>query len=118
MDAMPFSQIAAKASGAPANLTPPMPSGGALPPPPAGLGAAMAPPAPAAPMGPPPGLPAMPPPSAPAAPPYTTRLQADGSSIYVIPSPDGDPGKDVVLGVNPPPKIPKAFQQPASPPAQ
>lgn len=29
--------------------------------------------------------------------------------------PDGDPGKDIVLGINPPPKLPKAFQPPAQP---
>lgn len=52
----------------------------------------------------------MPAPSAPAAPPYQVRLQSDGSSVFYIPSPDGDPSKDVVLGRNDAPKLPKAFQ--------
>jgi len=84
----------------------PMPPAGALPPP--------MPPAPAAPEAMnPPGM--FPPPQAPAAPPFDVRMQPDGSSVYVIPSPDGDKGKDIVLGINPPPKLPKAFQPPAQP---
>ena len=79
---------AANAAGAPAGL------------PPVGLPAPGAPPAPAAPQAG--GLPA---PEAPAAPPYMVRMQPDGSSIYVIPSPDGDLIKDIVLGVNPAPKL-------------
>jgi len=57
-----------------------------------------------------PPLPQAPP--APQAPPYTVRLQPDGSSVYVMPSPDGDPGKDIVLGVNKAPAVPKAMQAP------
>lgn len=59
-------------------------------------------------------LPTMPPPSAPSAPPYSVELQPDGSSIYFVPSPDGDPMKKVVLQVNKAPKLPPAFQ-PAAP---
>jgi hypothetical protein len=40
-------------------------------------------------------------------------MQPDGSSIYVMPSPDGDPINDIMLGRNEPPKLPKAFQPPA-----
>lgn len=51
---------------------------------------------------------------------YTVRMQPDGTSVYVQPSPDGDPTKDIILGVNKAPKIqpqapqgiPLAFQPP------
>lgn len=60
------------------------------------------------------GMPGMmPPPSAPAQPPYTVSLQPDGSSKYSIQTPGGE----VVLGINPAPKLPKAFQV-QQPPAQ
>jgi hypothetical protein len=47
-----------------------------------------------------------------AAPPYITRVQSDGSIVAVIPSPDGDPTKDVIFAHFPAPKLPKALQQP------
>ncbi len=102
----------------PANLTPPMPMAGSPPPPP--MGGMQMPTAQASPVasaqpimgGAMPGLPS---PGAPAAPPYTVRLQADGSSVYVLPSPDGDPAKDIVLSRNEPPRLPKAFQTPSAP---
>ena len=108
---MPFAAKAMQ-SQAPANLMPPMPAGGAPMPPPAAMGAP-------APTGPPPaamppqgGMPSLPPSGAPAAP-YTVRLQPDGSSVYVMPSPDGNPANDIILSVNAPPKLPKALQPPA-----
>lgn len=107
---MPFAAAADKYS-APANLTPPMPAGGMAPPPPAALAAGAPPPPAAMPMGS--TLPTMPEPAAPAGPPWSVALQPDGSSKYFIPSPDGDPAKEIVLGVNPPPKLPKAFNAPA-----
>lgn len=107
---MPFGKLASQAAGSPANLLPPMPSGGAAPPPPA-----MPMPSAAMPVGP---LPMMPPPTAPAAPPYSVELQSDGSSRYVIKSPDGNQANDIVLAVNPPPKVPKALQTPAQAPMQ
>lgn len=90
----------------------PMPGGSNLPPalPPA-LPPSMPPTGPA--MGAAGGPPGMPAPNAPAAPPYTVRLQPDGSSVYSLQTPNGE----VVLGVNPPPKVPKAFSA-ATPPAQ
>ncbi len=102
---MPMGAKAAEAS-APANLLPPMPSGGMPPPmpaiPPAGAG--MAPPA--APM----GMPSFPAPSEPVAPPYQTRTQADGTIAIVWPSPDGDPSKDIISQVYNAPKVPQALQ--------
>lgn len=114
MNEMPFGQIAAKASGAPANLLPPMPPPG-MPPAPSTPPSVLPPAASPAPIGPPPmspavGLPMMPPPSAPATPPYSVRLQNDGSAVFYVASPDGDPGKDVVLQVAKAPKVPPAFQ--------
>lgn len=53
-----------------------------------------------------------PPPGAPSAPPYQIAMQPDGSGKYYVPSPDGNPLNDVVIGVIPPPKLPKAFQKP------
>jgi len=111
--AMPFATAADKYS-TPADLSPPMPAGGMAPPPPAALAAGAPPPPAAMPMGS--TLPAMPAPSAPAGPPWSVALQPDGSSKYFIPSPDGDPAKEIVLGVNPPPKLPKALA-PAAPKA-
>jgi len=107
---MPMARVAADAQGAP-SVIPPIPpmAGGPGPTPPAG---ALPPPAAPEAMNPP-GM--FPPPQAPAAPPFNVRMQPDGSSVYIIPSPDGDPGKDIVLGINPPPKLPKAFQPPAQP---
>lgn len=69
----------------------------------------MPPSTPAAPAAPqtPTGLPAVP---------YQTRTQPDGSVAAYIPSPDGNPANDVVIGVAPAFKVPKAFSQPA--PAQ
>lgn len=101
---MPMAANALKYS-TPANLVPPMPAGGARP---------LPAPIQATPIS---SMPMMPPPSAPAKPPYSVRLQADGSSIFYIPSPDGNPVNDIILGKNDPPKLPKALQ-PAQPPAQ
>ena len=112
-NAMPMG-IAADRYDQPADLTPPMPAGGMAPPPPAALAAGAPPPPAAMPMGS--TLPSMPAPSAPAGPPWSVALQPDGSSKYFIPSPDGDPAKEIVLGVNPPPKLPKAMA-PAAPKA-
>jgi len=80
------------------------PLGQPTPPPPSMISAGM-----------PPGAPPMPPappqaPAAPQGPAWTVRPQADGSSVYVIPSPDGDPSKDIVIGMNPAPKLPKSLQ--------
>ena len=101
---MPMAAAAAKYSS-PADLTPPMPGGGAPPPAPM----AAVPQAPTGGM----GMPSLPAPGAPAQAPWQVRLQADGSSVYVVPSPDGDPTKDIILGRNEPPKMPKALQAPA-----
>ena len=114
--AMPITNAVDKYAS-PANLMPPIPTNGAPPPPPAGapMGMQGAPPPPSDMMATAPTMPSLPAPGDPAQPPYTVRLQADGSSIYVLPSPDGDPAKDIVLSRNEPPKLPKAFQPPAAP---
>lgn len=116
---MPGAIAAADASTPPPILPPLGPMGGGpgpLPPPP------MAPPpmspAPmgAPPMGPTGGDPMLAP--APAAPPYMAKVQSDGSILAVIPSPDGNPANDVVIGHMPAVKIPKALQpqpMPAAP---
>lgn len=50
-------------------------------------------------------------PSAPAIP-WSVRLQPDGSSVNYITGPDG---KEVIINVNPPPKLPKALQPSTQP---
>lgn len=105
---MPYGAAATSASDTP--IIPPMPKTGSAPP------NQMMPPMPA-PMDPMAGMPMMPAPSAPPTPNYEVRMQPDGSSVYVVPSPDGDVAKDIVLGVNQAPKLPKAMQQqPQQPP--
>ena len=52
----------------------------------------------------------LPSPDEPSKPPWDIKLQADGSSVYYIKSPDGDPANDIVLGRNEPPKLPKGMQ--------
>jgi len=74
-------------------------------PPPAAGGAPVSP----APAGAPPAPTALPPV------PYQTRIQPDGSVAAYIPSPDGNPANDVVIGVAPAFKVPKAFSQPVQP---
>lgn len=64
-------------------------------------------------MPPAPGAQPMPQLGQPQQPPYSVRLQPDGSSLYYTPSPDGNAANDVILGLNPPPKVPKALQKPA-----
>lgn len=105
---MPLARAAAQSAGQPVGMPPMPPAGGAQMP------AAQANPTTKA-M---PIMGGMPAPSAPAAPPYQVRLQSDGSSVFYIPSPDGDQSKDVVLGRNDAPKLPKAFQQQATQPQQ
>jgi len=48
-------------------------------------------------------------------PPYTVRLQPDGSSVYEITTglPPGAP--PIIIGVNKPPNLPPALQQPKVP---
>lgn len=117
---MPMKQAADDAAGAPPISLPPI-SGGPGP-------APMGPPPMMPPPMPPtaPTMPAMPPlganpaPMAPAPPgpppaPYQTRQQADGSIIGYIPSPDGNPANDVIIGVHPAFKVPKGLQPPAAP---
>lgn len=53
----------------------------------------------------------LPSPDEPSKPPWDIKLQADGSSVYYIKSPDGDPANDIVLGRNEPPKLPKGMQE-------
>ncbi len=102
---MPMGAAALKNSTPPAPPLPPLTA-----PPSAGAGPMPLPPPPA--MPPAPGA-AAPIPRAPVAtPPWSVRPQPDGSSVYYMPSPDGDPSKEVILGVNPPPKLPKALQPP------
>lgn len=55
----------------------------------------------------PPGGPMQPP--APTKAPWDVQMQDDGSSVYSIPGPNGNP---IILGVNPPPRLPKALQTP------
>lgn len=73
-----------------------------------GIPAAGAPPAPAAglmaPGGSPIGFPA---PGAPEKPPFEVEMQPNGTSVYYVP---GSNGQKIILGVNPPPKMPKALQ--------
>ena len=45
--------------------------------------------------------------------PWQVKQQSDGSSVNYIPSPDGDPTKDIILSVNAAPKLPRALQPPA-----
>lgn len=114
---MPYGAAIAKSSQPP--MLPPL----SLPPPPTGGAPAAAGPA----LGMPPGAPAMPPqpgappqapsaPMAPQPPPWTVLPQDDGSSIYALP-PLTPGGKPVIIGVNPPPKLPRALQ-PKKPAAQ
>jgi hypothetical protein len=56
--------------------------------------------------------PITPPPGQPEENPYQVRLQPDGSSVYYLPGPT--PQQEIILGVNNPPKLPKALQQPAA----
>lgn len=78
----------------------------------------MPPPAGQAPLPPLPSQPSLTPPPAPATPPtlptavpgVVIKAQADGSSAYVYPSPDGNAANDVFLGRIEPPKVPRAFQ--------
>lgn len=51
-------------------------------------------------------------PSQPQGAPWQTRQQPDGSSIYFLPGMKGDGSDDIVIGVNQPPKLPKAMQAP------
>jgi len=120
---MPMGRVAAKLSTPP--LPPPLslPPGGAMSPPPAAAPAlAMPPMDQAAPAMPPQGMPAapmgnpFPAPDAPSAPPYQVELQDDGSSVYSLP-PQTPGGKPIIIGINPPPKLPKALQ-PKQPPIQ
>lgn len=53
------------------------------------------------------GAPMQPP--QPQAPPWNVQMQSDGSSVYSIPGQDGKP---IILGVNPPPRLPKSLQPP------
>jgi hypothetical protein len=80
-----------------ASVMPPMPPGPVQSP---GVGAP--PPAEAGMMGGAGGFPA---PGAPNEPPYDVKLQADGSGVFVSKT---DP--PIVIGVVPPPKLPKALQ--------
>ena len=73
--------------------------------------AAATPPAAAVPAAPAPaGAPPAPFPTPGTKPFWQVRQQPDGSSINYIPAPDGDPSKEVILSVNPAPKIPTALQ--------
>lgn len=106
---MPMGQTALKAQGASTALPP-------LPPP--VKGAMALPPLPSAPPPIPAGAPPMAPQTAPVAPPppaipWQVKQQPDGSSVNYVPSPDGDSSKDIILSVNPPPKLPRAMQPPA-----
>ncbi len=105
---MPMGQAATSAAGAPTGFPAmPPPSGGAAAPP-----AQANPPAQAAPSQ------QMPAPGAGLPSGIVVRMQPDGTSVYVMPSPTGDPSQDVILGLNPPVKIPKAFQPQAPQGAQ
>lgn len=107
--------IAAKDASTPPSVLPslPMPPAPSAPP----MDSAMPPVAAGA---PPAGVQSQGAPSAPAAPsvPYQVRRQSDGSIVAYIPSPDGDPSKDVAIGVAPAFKVPKAFQAPLAPQPQ
>ncbi len=99
-------QAAAKQSAAPAPppILPMPPRGGnagtPIPMPPMPQATAATPPMPVS---------AQPQPAASAIP-WKVKQQPDGSSVNYLPSPDGDPTKDIILNVNLPPKVPKAFQ--------
>ncbi len=89
-------------SAGPAGAPPPAPAA-----PPAGVpGMGMAPAPGMAPQAPPPGS---------DVPPWDIRLQPDGSAVYYGLHPAT--GKEIIIGVVPPPKMPKAYQ-PAKQPAQ
>lgn len=111
---MPMGQSAARLSTPPMPPLPMPPKGNApmpLPMPPISNTPAVSVGAPSA-MPPAPGATAMPQTGTPQPQtPYTVRMQPDGSSLYTIPSPDGNAAQDIVLGLNPPPKMPKAFQK-------
>lgn len=120
---MPMGKAAAAASTPPLPPLPMPPKGNVpmpLPMPPISTtpaaGPVGAPPA-GAPLGmpPAPGAQPMPQVGQPQQPPYSVKLQPNGSSLYYVPSPDGNPANDIVLGLNDPPKVPKAFQKPAPP---
>lgn len=53
------------------------------------------------------GAMSFPEPGAPAEPPFDVRLQPDGSSVYVTKT-----QPEIVIGINPAPKLPKALQPP------
>lgn len=108
---MPMGKAAAAQSQPPAlpPLMPPPKGAMPLPPPPV--------------MPPPPGPAPLPPLASPMPPDasaspvnpailWKVKQQPDGSSVDYISSPDGDPSKDVVIAIHPPPKVPKAFQSP------
>lgn len=100
---MPMGQVAAAATGAPTGFP-------AMPPP---TGGAVAPSAQAAPvMGQ-----QMPAPGAGVPPGVSVRLQANGTSVYTT---TGLNGAEIILGLNPPVKLPKAMQPqaPQAPGAQ
>jgi hypothetical protein len=102
---MPMSIAAADTMGAaPEPLPPiPMPPAGATPPP------AMPPPSLPTPMAPDTMLPqgAQPAPEQSPAAPYQVRTQPDGSIVGYIPSPDGNPANDIIVGVHKPFNLPK-----------
>lgn len=103
---MPMGQAAAETTGAPPMDLPslPMPPQGAPPPAMPPTGGSVMPTAQASPASAAAPVQAGPPPV-----PYQTKMQADGSVAAYIPSPDGDPSKDVIIGVAPAFKVPKAF---------
>lgn len=104
---MPMAAAAAETTGAdPAASLPslPMPPQGAPPPSMPPTGGSVMPTAQASPASAAAPVQAGPPPV-----PYQTKMQADGSVAAYIPSPDGDPSKDVIIGVAPAFKVPKAF---------
>jgi hypothetical protein len=80
------------------------PLGQPTPPPQAPMSGAGAPPMPAQPGALPPAMP-------PQGGDIQVRMQPDGTSVYYTPSPDGDPAKDIIRGVNPPPKVQKGASQ-------
>lgn len=59
------------------------------------------------PAGPAVGMGGIPSPQAQPQNPYQVRMQDDGTSVYHITGPNG---KEIIVGLNPPPKIPKAMQ--------
>ncbi len=108
---MPMAQALLPMPGSPAPL--PLPTGKPQVPPPTTPGQGFLPLPGASPAGPATPMPPLPQaPAQPPAPSYDVRLQPDGSSVYVMPSPDGDPSKDIILGVNKAPAVPKAMQAP------